>query len=58
MNEELKYYKPNYDYKCDVCGQKPVVDLVNKVDEVFYSTNMCGQHTWGEAKTIDPDTWN
>ena len=23
-----------------------------------YSTDMCGPCTWGQAKTIDPDTWN
>jgi len=58
MNEELKRYEPDYDHECCLCGQKPVVNLVNKKDEAFHSTGMCGPCTWGEEETIDPDLWN
>jgi len=57
-NEELKSYEPSYEHECCVCGQKPVVTLVNEKREILYSTDMCGPCTWGEAETVVLETWN
>ena len=54
---KIDRYEPDYDNKCCNCGTTPVVTMV-KDNEVIYSTDMCGPCTWGEAETIDPDTWN
>lgn len=50
-------FEPDYESECIVCGQKPVVTGVRK-GEVVYTSEMCGPCTWGEARTIDPNTWN
>ncbi len=50
-------YKPDYKHKCENCGAKPVVTGV-KDGKVVYRSDMCGPCTWGEAITIDPETWN
>ena len=50
-------YAPDYGNRCIVCEQKPVVTLVED-GKVTMRTDMCGPCTWGEAETIDPDTWN
>jgi len=51
-------YEPDYKSECCICGQSPVVTMVAKDGKTSYSTDMCGPCTWGEARTIDPDTWN
>jgi len=55
---KIKRYAPNYDTKCCVCDQSPVVDMVGENEKHIYTTDMCGPCTWGEARTLDPDTWN
>jgi len=50
-------YEPDYDHKCDNCGQTPVV-TATKDGKVVMRTGMCGPCTWGEAITIDPEEWN
>ncbi len=50
-------YEPDYKNECCNCGASPVVTAV-KDNVVVHSTDMCGPCTWGEAETIDPDTWN
>ena len=60
MNDEvivIDKYVPDYRHKCEVCGQTPVVTAI-KAGKVVYQGTMCGPHTWGEAKTADPETWN
>lgn len=50
-------YRPDYNGRCEVCEQSPVVTLVEN-GKVTLRTGMCGPCTWGEAETLDPDTWN
>jgi len=52
------HYAPDYESSCCNCGQSPVVTAVDENDKVVHTTEMCGPCTWGEAATIDPDTWN
>lgn len=54
---EADSYKPNYDVKCCVCGATPIVTVVRN-GKVIHTTGMCGPCSWGEASTVDPDTWN
>lgn len=51
-------YEPDWESKCSCYGASPVVTMVAKDSPTSYSTGMCGPCTWGEAKTVDPDTWN
>jgi len=51
-------YEPDYKNKCDCCGAIPTVTIVNSEGKQIYTTEMCGPCTWGEAETVDPDTWN
>jgi hypothetical protein len=55
--ESIDAYKPDYKHKCCNCGQSPVVTAV-KNNKVVYQGEMCGPCTWGEARTVDPETWN
>ena len=50
-------FAPDYKHNCEVCGQTPVVTGV-KDGKVVYQGEMCGPCSWGEARTIDPSTWN
>lgn len=50
-------YQPKLRGKCDVCGRSPTVTGV-KDGKVLYDGGMCGPCTWGEARLIDPATWN
>jgi hypothetical protein len=54
---EIDEYVPDYRSCCENCGQKPVVMAV-KDHKIVYQGTMCGPCTWGEAKTLDPSTWN
>ncbi len=50
-------YRPAYRQRCENCEQSPVVKgVLNGV--IVYDGSMCGPCTWGEARTIDPSTWN
>jgi hypothetical protein len=49
-------FEPDYDAKCDVCDQSPTVTIVEDGQTEYLG--MCGPCTWGEAETLDPDTWN
>lgn len=50
-------YKPNYNGKCENCGQKPIVTgVLGK--KVVYNSGMCGPCTFGAAETLDVKTWN
>lgn len=51
-------YEPDYSGECEVCGQSPVVTLVDEKGKVVHCTGMCGPCTWGEAACLDPDEWN
>ena len=51
-------FEPDYDAKCDVCDQSPTVKAVVGGGEETQHLGMCGPCTWGEAETLDPDTWN
>lgn len=50
-------YEPNWDGKCEVCGQSPTVTAV-KNGKVVLDNGMCGVCTWGEAACLDPEEWN
>lgn len=52
----LDSYEPDYGSPCENCGVTPTV-MAMKDGKVFHHTGMCGPCTWGEAETIDPDTW-
>lgn len=54
---EIDSYKPDYTHKCVNCGQTPVVTGVRN-GKVVYQGELCGPCTWGEARTLDPLTWN
>jgi hypothetical protein len=54
---EIDKYVPDYKHCCENCGQKPVVTGVRN-GKTVYQGAMCGPCTWGEAKTLDPSTWN
>ena len=53
--------KPNYDERCVVCDQSPVVDLYDPEnpdeDIPYHKTDLCGPCCFGTASAIDPDTW-
>jgi len=51
-------YEPDYNSQCSNCDQTPVVNLIDGKGKVVHTTEMCGPCTWGEARTLDPDTWN
>lgn len=57
-SEKGHKYEPDYKHNCCNCGGSPVVTVVNKKGKVIQSTEMCGPCTWGEASTLNPDTWN
>jgi hypothetical protein len=50
-------YAPNYQGKCEVCGQSPTVTAV-LYGRTVKDVGTCGPCTWGEAKTLDPGCWN
>lgn len=50
-------FLPAYEQKCENCGNSPVVKGVFK-NRIAYDGSMCGPCTWGEAATLDPETWN
>ena len=54
---KIDSYEPDYQRKCEVCGQRPVVTAV-KDSKVLFRGAMCGVCTWGEAKLLDPKEWN
>ena len=54
---EVDSFEPDYENECCNCGTTPIVNVM-KDKEVIFSTDMCGPCTWGEARTIDPSTWN
>lgn len=47
----------NYKRSCDVCGQKPTVQLLNLDGSLYSNTDMCGACYYGESACIDPDEW-
>lgn len=50
-------FEPDYDTKCENCGQVPTVTLVkNGVLDTHWE--MCGPCVFGTAKTLDESTWN
>ena len=49
-------YKPDYEQKCDNCGQSPVVTIVEN-GVVTHNFEMCGPCTFGSAECIDPENW-
>lgn len=51
------HYEPDYETPCSNCGQVPTVTLV-KDHMVVHHVELCGPCCWGEAETLDPDTWN
>jgi hypothetical protein len=59
MNEPLviDLFVPDFEQHCINCGQTPVVTGVH-LGKVVYNSEMCGPCVWGEAKAIDPSTWN
>lgn len=49
-------FKPNYDVKCMVCGQTPTVDIY-VAGKLRTHLELCGPCCWGEANTLDPNSW-
>lgn len=61
MSDDVFYfdhYEPDYKSTCICCGSSPTVLAVDDAGKVVCETEMCGPCTWGEARTIAPDTWN
>lgn len=48
---------PDYENKCENCGQSPVVTGTDENGKVVYRSKMCGPCTFGEAAALDPDNW-
>lgn len=51
-------YVPDYDDECVNCGQSPTVTVEESDGTVSHRTNLCGPCCWGEASTLEVDTWN
>jgi len=47
---------PNYEIKCEVCGQTPTVDTKDEEGTIIH-TGLCGPCCFGEADCIDPKEW-
>jgi len=56
MSEEQSTTRPNYDIPCEVCGQKPTVDVVSPDGEIEHMC-LCGVCCFGEADCVDPEKW-
>ncbi len=54
---ELDRYEPDHERKCEVCGNSPTVVGIKDNQRVL-DLGLCGPCTWGEAKALDPETWN
>jgi lysyl-tRNA synthetase class I len=54
---EVAKWVPNYEVKCENCGQVPTVTGVDKNGNVVKFADLCGPCTWGEAATLDPKNW-
>lgn len=54
---ELDRYEPDYDQKCQSCGNYPTVTGVKDGQKVL-DLGLCGPCTWGEAQAADPSSWN
>ena len=57
MSEPTFKYEPDYDTKCENCDQVPTVTVIEN-GVLTHHTGLCGPCCWGEAETIDPETWN
>jgi len=53
---EVDSYEPNYEGKCDVCGQSPTVTVV-KDGKVLSDVGLCGPCCFGSAECLDPAKW-
>lgn len=47
---------PDYGRQCELCGETPCVTGVAG-GRVVYEGSLCGAHTWGEARLLDPANW-
>jgi hypothetical protein len=47
---------PDYDRKCEFCGQTPCVTGVLNGKTVYHGS-ACGVCTWGDPDAIDPANW-
>jgi hypothetical protein len=50
-------YEPDYDGKCEICGNSPLVTGA-RAGQIVYRATMCGPCLWNEPKAADPGTWN
>lgn len=51
---EIDSYQPDYENKCENCGQSPIVIGV-KDGDIVYTSGMCGPCTFGEAACLNPE---
>jgi Lon protease-like protein len=54
---DLDRFEPDYDAKCENCGQTPCVTGM-KAGQVVYESRMCGPCTFGTAAALDEAWWN
>lgn len=54
---EVDEFRPNYQVRCMNCNATPTVEAIKR-RRVIYKSELCGPCLWGEARTIDPKTWN
>ena len=55
--DAVERYEPDYMQACEVCGESPTVTALRN-GVVVLDTCLCGACCRGDARTIDPSTWN
>jgi hypothetical protein len=55
--EDTTRYVPDWETECQNCGQAPTV-TVEENGVVTHRLDLCGPCTWGDADTLDTETWN